>query len=313
MSDVSGRDDLPVVDDPDVELEDETDDVVDGYDTEMDEELVGYAAEDDDSDDTVRDDGGDELADGDEDEDGDDDPDWSGSFAAEADHDSSDDSSDADAVAIYRCDDPVERSTGLSEAKLALSRSGLVVLPTDTVYGLAADAFDPTGVRRLLRAKGRSRKMPTPVLVGSVDTLKALATGLSPQTRELAEAFWPGGLTLICRQQPTLRWDIGDSRATVALRVPDHDDTLALLGDVGPLAVSSANLSGQPAAQTVAEAVDMLGDSVDVYLDGGPSPGPTASTIVDATGDVLRVVRSGVITPELLRAVVPDIVTPEPD
>src|SRR3954462_9796106 len=105
---------------------------------------------------------------------------------------------------------------GLAEAKQAFGRSGLVVLPTDTVYGLAADAFDPTGVRRLLRAKGRGRSMPIPVLIGSVDTMQALATSLTPDTRALSEEFWPGALTLICRQQPSLRWDLGDSRSTVA-------------------------------------------------------------------------------------------------
>jgi L-threonylcarbamoyladenylate synthase len=212
---------------------------------------------------------------------------------------------------VYDLNDPAQRSEGFGEAKRALARSGLVVIPTDTVYGIAADAFDPTGVRRLLRAKGRGRNMPTPVLIGSADTLRALATNLTPETRELADTFWPGGLTLVCRQQPSLRWDLGDSRATVALRMPDQDDAIALLSDNGPLAVSSANLTGRPAATRVDEARDMLGDAVDVYLDAGPTAGNVASTIVDCTDDVLRVLRVGVISVARLREVVPDVQAPD--
>jgi len=212
---------------------------------------------------------------------------------------------------VYDLNNPAQRMEGFAEAKMALGRSGLIVMPTDTVYGLATDAFDPTGVRRLLRAKGRGRAMPTPVLIGSADTLRALATKLTEEIRALAAEFWPGGLTLICRQQPSLRWDLGDSRSTVALRMPDHPDAIDLLSDNGPLAVSSANLTGHPAATTIAEARDMLRDSVDVYLDAGATPGNIASTIVDCTDDVLRVVRIGVVGVEALRAVVPGLVAPE--
>ncbi len=213
---------------------------------------------------------------------------------------------------VYSCLDPAQRSDGFAEAKLALARSGLVVLPTDTVYGLAADAFDPAGVRRLLRAKGRGRSKPTPVLIGSADTLRALATSLNAEARALSDRFWPGALTLICRQQPSLRWDLGDSRSTVAIRMPDHADALALLGDNGPLAVSSANLTGQPPATTVEEAKEQLADAVDVYLDAGPTPGPLPSTIVDATGDVLRLVREGAVPLDELLEVAPNIQTSEP-
>ena len=229
-----------------------------------------------------------------------------------ADTDSADDATDVPAHEhVYSCNDPAQRKRGFDEARLALSRSALVVMPTDTVYGVAADAFDPAGVRRLLRAKGRGRSMPTPVLIGTKDTLRALAANLSSQARDLADAFWPGGLTLICRQQPSLRWDLGDSRGTVALRMPDHRDALDLLVANGPLAVSSANTSGQPSATTVEEALRMLTDSVDVYLDGGPSPSASASTIIDATSDELRVVRSGAVSIERLREVIPSIEPPE--
>jgi L-threonylcarbamoyladenylate synthase len=208
---------------------------------------------------------------------------------------------------IYSCADPDRRSEGIAEAKQAIARGRLVVMPTDTVYGLAADAFDPAGVRRLLRAKGRTRRVPTPVLISSPDTLRALATNVSPDARELSRKFWPGGLTLICRQQPSLQWDLGDSRGTVAIRMPDQPDALDLLGETGPLAVSSANLHGDPPATTVDQAYEQLGERVTVYLDAGPTPGPEPSTIVDATGENLRVVRQGVITLDQLRDVIPSI------
>jgi tRNA threonylcarbamoyl adenosine modification protein (Sua5/YciO/YrdC/YwlC family) len=208
---------------------------------------------------------------------------------------------------IYSCADPDRRAEGISEAKQAIARGRLVVMPTDTVYGVAADAFDPAGVRRLLRAKGRSRRVPTPVLISSPDTLRALATNVSPDARELTREFWPGGLTLICRQQPSLQWDLGDSRGTVAIRMPDHPDALELLGETGPLAVSSANRHGDPPATTVDQAYDQLGERITVYLDAGPTPGPEPSTIVDATGDTLRVARQGVITLDQLREVIPSI------
>jgi L-threonylcarbamoyladenylate synthase len=213
---------------------------------------------------------------------------------------------------VFSCNDPAERSTGLKRAKESLARSGLVVIPTDTVYGLAADAFDPTAVRRLLRAKGRGRDMPTPVLIAGFDVLPALTTGLSVEVRELAETFWPGGLTLIFRQQPSLRWDLGDSRGTVAVRVPDQHDALDLLESTGPLAVSSANTTGMPPATTIEEAQEMLGDAIDVYLDAGPAPGGMASTIVDATTDILVVRRQGVIPVSSLRDIVANLEVAEP-
>lgn len=207
-------------------------------------------------------------------------------------------------AAVFELSDPTRRAEGMSRAKRALARSGLVVLPTDTVYGLAADAFDPTGVRRLLRAKGRGRDKPSPVLVSDIDVLGAIATGIGAEARALAEAFWPGGLTLICRQQPSLRWDLGDSRGTVAVRVPDQPDAIELLNAAGPLAVSSANTTGLAPATTVGQALDMLGDTVEVYLDAGRTGGAVPSTIVDATGATLVVRRQGVLSVEMLREVV---------
>nr|WP_246056688.1 L-threonylcarbamoyladenylate synthase [Cellulomonas cellasea] len=187
----------------------------------------------------------------------------------------------------------------------ALGRGDLVVLPTDTVYGIAADAFDPVAVQALLDAKGRGRQMPPPVLMPDLRTLDGLATAVPAGARALAEAFWPGGLTLIVRAQPSLAWDLGETHGTVALRVPDHPVALELLRRTGPLAVSSANRTGKPAGTDVREAYRQLGARVPVFLDGGEAPGGVSSTIVDATGDVLRVVREGALSLEELRAVTP--------
>jgi len=208
-------------------------------------------------------------------------------------------------IRIKDATDPATWGPAIDEAVHAISRGELVVFPTDTVYGIAADAFTPSAVQALLDAKGRGRQMPPPVLMPDTRTLDGLATDVPDSARALAEAFWPGGLTLIVRAQPSLAWDLGETHGTVALRVPDHPVALALLRRTGPLAVSSANLTGRAAALTVEDAHAQLGESVPVFLDGGQVPGGVASTIVDATGDVLRVVRSGAISLEALRAVAP--------
>ena len=201
--------------------------------------------------------------------------------------------------------DPNTWGAALDEAVNAVSRGALVVLPTDTVYGIGADAFNPDAVAALLAAKGRGRQLPPPVLVADVRTLDGLATDVSQVVRDLVAAFWPGGFTVICRAQPSLAWDLGDTGGTVALRMPDHPAALALLRRTGPLAVSSANLTGRPAARTATEALDQLRGTVAVYLDAGAAPGGVASTIVDATGDVLRLVRAGAVDLATLRTVAP--------
>ncbi len=185
----------------------------------------------------------------------------------------------------YDLSDPESREAGLAAAVGAVRRGLLVVLPTDTVYGIGVDAFDAEGVQRLLDAKGRGRDMPPPVLVSATTTLDALASDLPGWVEGLIEHFWPGPLTIVCRQQPSLRWDLGETRGTVAVRMPDDEAALELLGRTGPLAVSSANVTGEPAATDADEAERMLGDSVEVVLDDGPSPGTTASTILDCTGE----------------------------
>ncbi|MCS5721390.1 L-threonylcarbamoyladenylate synthase [Herbiconiux sp. CPCC 203407] len=211
-------------------------------------------------------------------------------------------------AALYDCSAPTELLTGMRLSRAAIAKGELVVLPTDTVYGLAADAFTPSAVQRLLDAKGRTRQSPPPVLIPGLATLDALATGIPDAVRDLVKAFWPGGLTIILRATPSLAWDLGETGGTVALRMPDDEIALALLAETGPLAVSSANLTGQPAAMTAAEAQVMLGDSVSVYLDGGARDGGSASTILDATDPAsFRIVRHGAVSDDALREVVGDL------
>lgn len=212
--------------------------------------------------------------------------------------------------AILPASDPQTWGSAIDEAVAAVQRGAVVVLPTDTVYGVGADAFSPEAVAAVLAAKGRGRQMPPPVLVPDARTLDGLATDVPDEVRALVEEFWPGGLTIICRAQPTLAWDLGETHGTVALRMPDHPTALALLRRTGPLAVTSANRTGEPAALDVAEAAAQLGGSVQVYLDGGRVPGGVASTIVDATRAVPVVVREGAVPLTRLREVVPGLLGP---
>lgn len=211
----------------------------------------------------------------------------------------------------FDCSDQEQRAAGVKEAVSALRRGELVVLPTDTVYGIGADAFTPTAVTDLLEAKGRGRDMPVPVLVGSVRAANALVEEMSPYGNDLIEAFWPGALTLVCRHGPSLAWDLGEAKGTVALRMPLQQLALDVLGEAGPTAVSSANRSGLPPATTADQAESQLGDSIEVYLDDGPSAESVPSSIIDLTGPVPRLLREGAISTEKLREVVSFLLTDE--
>jgi tRNA threonylcarbamoyl adenosine modification protein (Sua5/YciO/YrdC/YwlC family) len=208
---------------------------------------------------------------------------------------------------LYDCRTMADRDRGIAAAVEAVKSGELVVLPTDTVYGIGADAFTPHAVTALLNAKGRGRQMPPPVLVGSRHTLDGLVYSLPRAARELADAFWPGALTIVVEHSPSLQWDLGDTGGTVAVRMPLHPVALEVLRETGPMAVSSANKTGQPAATTAQEAQDQLDYAVRVYLEAGPCPDPVPSTIVDVTGDVPRILRAGAIPFEKLRDVVPDV------
>src|ERR1700681_3560887 len=197
---------------------------------------------------------------------------------------------------VFDCADAEQRATGIASAISGLKGGRLVVLPTDTVYGIGADAFDGAAVAALLSAKGRGRDMPVPVLVGSWHTIDGLVYTVPHAARELIRAFWPGALSLVVRQAPSLQWDLGDAQGTVMLRMPLHPVAIELLREVGPMAVSSANISGRPPAVTAEDARNQLGDLVEVYLDAGPSTQQTASTIVDLTGTHPRILRTGPVS-----------------
>lgn len=203
------------------------------------------------------------------------------------------------------------REAGIEAARAAVERGECVVLPTDTVYGIGADAFDGGAVQGLLDAKHRGRDMPPPVLIADASLIRALASDVPEQAKDLVARHWPGPLTVICTMQPSLRMDLGETAGTIALRVPDHELTREVLRATGPIAVSSANLSGQPAALTCDEAVEQLGDAVSVYLDGGPlsATGGLPSTMVDFSrhedGEVLR---HGALDVAVLRETLPDLV-----
>ena len=207
----------------------------------------------------------------------------------------------------FDCTDETARAEAIATAANATRRGELVVLPTDTVYGVGADAFSPNAVRRLLDAKGRGRDVPVPVLVGSWRTVNGLVDDLPQGAKDLIAAFWPGALTLVLRQGAGLTWDLGDTRGTVAVRMPLHPVAIELLTETGPLAVSSANQHGGPPPVTVAEAEAQLGSAVAVYLDGGPTTDRTPSSIVDLTGERPRLLRAGAIGRRRIAEVVGDV------
>jgi L-threonylcarbamoyladenylate synthase len=203
----------------------------------------------------------------------------------------------------YDCRDPQERAAGIDAAVTAARAGELIVLPTDTVYGIGADAFIPAAVTTMLAAKGRGRNMPPPVLVGTARAAAALVDDLGAFGQDLIDEFWPGALTLVFRASPTLLWDLGDAKGTVALRMPLHSVALDVLKQTGPLAVSSANRHGQPSAVSADEAEQQLGEAVSIYLDGGPCADNVPSTILDLTGDIPKVLRVGALPLDRLRTV----------
>jgi tRNA threonylcarbamoyl adenosine modification protein (Sua5/YciO/YrdC/YwlC family) len=218
---------------------------------------------------------------------------------------------------VFDCRDEAQLLAGMRHARQAIARGELIVMPTDTVYGVAADAFTPSAVQRLLDAKGRGRDQPPPVLVAGQAALAALVEEIPEPVQKLVDEFWPGGLTIVLPAQPSLAWDLGETLGTVAVRMPNQRVALELLEETGPLAVSSANLTGRAAAISAKHAEGMLGESVSVYLDGGMSETGVASTIIDATSLVrrgddageprIRLLREGAVTMKQLRSIVGEL------
>jgi tRNA threonylcarbamoyl adenosine modification protein (Sua5/YciO/YrdC/YwlC family) len=214
---------------------------------------------------------------------------------------------------LYDCSRPDERERGIAATVEAVQRGDLIVLPTDTAYGIGADAFKSWAVNSLMSARGRDRSAPSPVLVGSRQTLDGLVYSLGSTARDLIEAFWPGPLTIVVEYASSLQWDLGDTFGTVAVRMPLHPVALEVLREVGPMAVSAASKPGQPAPRTAADARDQFGYAVSVYLESAQFLDVASSTIVDLTGDTPKALRIGAVSLESLRGVMPTIKPPEGD
>ena len=208
---------------------------------------------------------------------------------------------------VIDCTNEQGLAEGVAAAAEAVRRGEVVVLPTDTVYGMGVDAFASEAVAAVLTAKGRGRDMPVPVLVPNQQTVDGLATDVPAYARDLIGAFWPGPLTLVLHAQSSLMWDLGETNGTVALRMPRNDAALRLLSEVGPMAVTSANISGQPPAATILEAAAQLGSAVSVYLETGPSAGGLASTILDCTHQVPVILRAGAVSAGQIQEVLGDV------
>lgn len=205
--------------------------------------------------------------------------------------------------AVVSCMDARTRSSVIAAAARSAREGRLVVLPTDTLYGIGADAFNNDAVAALLAAKRRGPDHPVPVLVGSWDTTAGLVASMTDTLRTLVEAFWPGGLSLVVPQAPSLPWNLGDTNGTVMVRMPNHPVALQLLSEVGPMAVSSANLHGHQPPTTAGEAQRQLGEAVDTYLDAGRATVGEPSTIVDLIGAAPRILREGAIGAERIAEV----------
>lgn len=184
-----------------------------------------------------------------------------------------------------------------------LNHHGLVAFPTDTVYGLGAGVFDSIGVDRLYGVKGRNHTKAIAVLLSDPDQLELVAGNLPEFARRLAEAFWPGPLTLVVPKHPNVPESVSADE-TVGVRIPDHKLARSLIARSGPLAVTSANLSGGENTQTAREVLDQLEGRIDLVLDGGRAPGGLPSTVLDCRTEEMKVLRAGPISLEKLRAAV---------
>jgi L-threonylcarbamoyladenylate synthase len=190
-------------------------------------------------------------------------------------------------------------------------RSGEVVaFPTDTVYGVGAHAFLPEAVAALYLAKQRPTTKAIPILVAQIEDIARVTCDIPNVTWQLAERFWPGGLTLVLPRAEKVPSVVAAGGVTVAVRCPDHSVPLALMENIGaPLAATSANLSGQPSPTTAHQVMEQLARRVPLIIDGGECPGGVPSTVVDLSLNPPRLLRAGAIALEDLRDLLPDLTT----
>jgi L-threonylcarbamoyladenylate synthase len=198
----------------------------------------------------------------------------------------------------------LDDASGRAAAVAVLRAGGLVAMPTDTVYGVGVALETPGGLARLFAAKDRPLDRAIVLLVADLDQASAVGV-FSAAARLLAERFWPGGLTLILPQTPNagLPEVLTAGAATIGVRLPDHESPRALARAVGPLPVTSANLSGHPEARDASDVLAQLGSRIDLVLDGGPGRGGVPSTVVDCSGDLPLVLRAGAIAAAEIAAV----------
>jgi len=185
----------------------------------------------------------------------------------------------------------------IQSALKILRNGGLVAFPTDTVYGVGALAFDGKAVESIYRAKNRPIEKAIPILIADAADMEKVGTNIPDITYQLAARFWPGPLTCVIPKQPTLPEAVSATE-TVGVRVPDHEVARTLLRAAGPMAVTSANISGQPSPSTAQEVFAQLGGRIDLVIDGGTTPGGVPSTLVDCTGAELKILREGPLTLE---------------
>jgi len=214
-------------------------------------------------------------------------------------------------VRLIDCASIADRDSAVALAVSTLKAGELIVFPTDSVYGVACDAFSPAAVERLNEAKHRVSGDNVPVMIGSVRTIDGIVTGLSGEARTLLRGCWPGPLTARCLAQPSLKWDLGGDDATVAVRMPLHPLAIAICAAFGPLAVLAANTTGLLPPQICADAMTQLGESVACYFDAGPCAASKPSTIVDLTTSPPRLLRRGSFDPAVLTSMLPSLVVPE--
>ena len=197
---------------------------------------------------------------------------------------------------------PTSRQAALERALEILSQGGLVAFPTDTVYGLGALITDEAAIEQLFMVKGRDAGKAIAVLIGNPENMEQVAREMNPVAQRLADRFWPGPLTIVVPSRPGLPENLSPL-PTIGVRMPNHPDALKLLRRAGPLAVTSANLSGQPSTTTGAEVVEQLDERIPLILDGGRTPGGQPSTVVDCTGPEIKILRPGPIPEEQLLSV----------